>query len=182
LRNWNIEALIAPGVEFSSLEELRIERYRIGEHNRPIVAYEHYEEGVLAEVLRLSPSLRILVSPSAPDGDFFQVGERPLETLCIDAGMEHQNFLANLAASDCFPELCALEWGEFNETYLEEWEKQCTPLADYQALFKSAAFASVGSFTLRNPMLSDAELAALKGLLPNEDFQFLVVRQSMKYV
>lgn len=182
IRNWNIEALIAPGVEFSGLEELRIERYRIGEHNRPIVAYDHYEEGVLAEVLRLSPSLRILVAPSAPDGDFFQVGERPLETLCIDAGLEHQNFLANLAASNCFPELCTLEWGEFNETYMEEWEKQCTPLADYQALFKSEALAGVGSFVLRNPVISDAEIAALKALHPDPDFQFCVIRQTMRYV
>ena len=74
------------------------------------------------------------------------MGPRPLRLLSVDTGYDHQGFIANLARSACFPKLQSFEFGEYNETYIEDSAAHLTPVADYRELFTSRAFAPVKVF------------------------------------
>src|SRR5262249_8817014 len=86
----------------------------------------------------------------------------------------------NLARPSCFPALRCLEFGEYNEKYMEDYATRCTPFADYQALFGAKAFKPVCRFVWRNPACSATKIGQLKALRP--DLQLLVVRTSAEYV
>lgn len=180
--NWDLGELVGGELVFRALRSFSIQQNAPGEHNRRIVAASHEEAGVLGRLLRKAPLLESLVVPSAPDGSFFTVSDHPLRHLSVDAGYDTQDFIAHLAASHCFPALRTLEFGEYNETYLETFPQGCTPMADYQRLFLSEAFASVKAFTWRNPVCTDDEIAALRALRPGRGLQLKVVRTSSRYV
>ncbi|MES2464956.1 MAG: hypothetical protein V4671_30695, partial [Armatimonadota bacterium] len=91
-----------------------------------------------------------------------------------------QDFIARLSESDAFPRLRSLEWGEYNETYLENWEANCTSYEDYALLFTSAAFSAVTRFVWRNPVCSEAQLKLLKQM--RSDLQILVICTSHAYI
>jgi hypothetical protein len=135
----------------------------------------------LGRLLAAAPALRVLVSPSAPDAGFFKAGERPLGYLSVDAGYAHQDFLLNLARSSSFPHLYALAWGEYNETYMDDFADHVVPFEHYRELLGSTHFSSVHAFELRNPVMTDSELQTLRRLRDRR-FQFKVVRHSSKYV
>jgi hypothetical protein len=179
-RNWDLSPLASSGAGFPQLRAVSIAQTQPADHNRSIVAADYEEGSVLARLLARAPALESLVTPSAPDADFFRVGERPLQFLSVDAGYDTQGFIRNLAQSSCFPGLRCLEFGEYNETYMEDYAVRCTPFADYQELFGAATFRPVRRFVWRNPACSAAEVGRLKALRP--DLQLLVVRTSATYV
>ena len=57
-------------------------------------------------------------------------------------------------ASSAFRDLSSLEWGEYNETYVDDFRANCTPLEEYRTLFSSEAFRNVKRFVWRNPVCS----------------------------
>ena len=179
-RNWDLSAMAESAASFPVLRRLCIEQAKPSDHNRTIVAEGYDENGVLAKILAKAPALEVLVTPSAPNADFFQVGQRALEYLSVDTGYDHQGFIANLAKSACFPRLRAFEFGEYNETYVDDFSAHLTPFADYRALFTSAAFAAVKVFRWRNPVCSPDEMAEIKALKGNR--QVLVVRWSADWI
>ena len=179
-RNWDIEPLLATGVTFTNLEKFSIQLNQPGDHNRIIIGSIDEEDGVLARLIEKTPRIQELTVPSAPSAAFFNIGKRPIRFLSVDSGYDTQDFIANLAKSSCFPDLQRLEWGEYQETYLEDYLDNCTQAADYQKLFKSNAFASVGFFLWRNPVCTSEDIRSLKALKPN--LQFLVVHYSDYFV
>jgi hypothetical protein len=179
-RNWDLSILAESDVVFPKLREVSIEQTKPADHNRPVVAADYDEEGVLGRLLAQAPALESLVTPSAPNASFFQAGQRPLKYLNVDAGYDTQGFIGNLARSSCFRGLRCVEFGEYNETYMEDYAGQCTPISDYQELFSSESFKQVRRFVWRNPVCSAAEIASLKALRP--DLQLLIVRTSAEYL
>lgn len=179
-RNWDLQPIAESTVAYPVLRRLAIEQSKPTDHNRTIVGSEYNEEGVLAKILARAPKLEVLISPSAPNADFFQIGERPLEFLSVDAGYDHESFIANLARSSCFANLRTLEWGEYNETYMDDFSSHLTPFADYRALFTSPAFAAVRVFQWRNPACSPAEMEEIKALKKGR--QVLVARWSAEWL
>jgi hypothetical protein len=179
-RNWDLTPLAKSPASFPNLRRLAIEQTKPADHNKTILAHEYEEDGVLAKILAKAPALEVLVTPSAPNADFFQVGKRPIEHLSVDAGYDHQDFIANLAESSCFAKLRSFEFGEYNETYMEDFSAQVTPFADYRRLFESSAFASVEVFQWRNPACSPAEMATIKNLTKNR--QVLIVRWTAEWI
>jgi hypothetical protein len=180
--NWNLFGFMSKKAQFPVLRSLSVQQNGPSNHNRIVVASEYEEGGILGRILQASPVLDTLVVPSAPDASFFEVQNHPLRNLNVDAGYDAQNFVANLADSSAFPKLHCLEFGEYNETYMEDFASKCTPKADYARLFSSPAFASVAAFTWRNPLLSAEEIAELRNLCQRKDLQFRVVRFSAEYV
>lgn len=180
--NWDLSGLIESEASFPALRLVSIQQTASGDHNRMIVAADYDEGGVLAQLLRKAPDLDALTSPSAPDAAFFTVLDHPLRYLNVDAGYDTQNFISNLADSRSFPGLQNLEFGEYNETYVDTFPEGCTPFADYLRLFKSPAFSAVRSFTWRNPVCTADEIAILRAIRPSRDLQFKVVRFSSEYV
>jgi hypothetical protein len=181
-RNWDLSALAEAGVVYSSLRSLTVEQAGPGDHNRPIVAASYDEEGVVGRLLSRAPQLEVLVVPSAPDGTFFEQSSHPLRYLSVDAGYDAQGFIGNLADATCFPHLRTLEFGEFNETYLEDFPASCTPFEEYRRLFSSQAFRGVRAFVWRNPVASDTEMAELRSLRPEKDLQIKIVQYSSRYL
>jgi hypothetical protein len=178
--NWDLEPLLAGDADFPRLETLAIQQNRPGDHNRSIIGTDYDEDGVLGRLLGKAPALRELTAPSAPAANFFDVGSRPLRFLSVDAGYDTQSFIRNLARSTAFARLSCLEWGEYNETEMEDFRSSCTHLQDYHDLFGSTAFAPVKRFVWRNPICSAEEVAALKQRRP--DLQLLVIRASAEYL
>lgn len=179
-RNWDLSAMAESAATFPMLRRLCIVQSKPADHNRVIIGCIYDEEGVLAKILMKAPALEVLVTPSAPNADFFRVGERPIEYLSVDAGYDHQGFIANLARSDCFSKLRSLGFGEYNENYMENFATRVTPFADYRELFALTAFAPVKVFQWRNPACTPEEMAEIKDL--KRDCQVLVVQWSAKWL
>lgn len=179
-RNWDIEPLLATDATFPQLKMFSIQLNQPADHNRSIVGADYEEDGMLARLIAKAPGIEELTAPSAPSAAFFEVGSRPIRLLNIDAGYNTQDFILNLAKSSCFPNLQCLQWGEYHETYIEDYLANCTPLEHYRELFRSTAFASVRSFLWRNPTCTDEEIRELKAMTPA--LQLLVVRDSSRYV
>lgn len=180
-RNWDLRALVAGRPLFPALLSVDIQQSQPGDHNRTIVGESYDEDGVLALLLTAAPLLRSLVSPSAPSAEFFQVGQREIRVLNVDAGYATQDFIVNLARSSCFPALYALEWGEYAERYLDDYAARVTPIEQFRELFASPAFHTVRAFTWRNPALTDGEIGLLRSALDRR-VQFKVIRASSSYV
>jgi hypothetical protein len=180
--NWDLGTLLHGDAQFPELRHFSIQQVSPSDHNRIIVASEFEEAGMLGQLLRKSPALDSLITPSAPDASFFEVRDHPLRYLNVDAGFDTQSFIANLAGSPCFPGLKSLEWGEYNETYMDTFPEGCTAFGDYEKLFRSKAFAGLNAFTWRNPVCTPEEIANLRALRPRDTgLQFKIVRTSSDY-
>ena len=169
-------------VIYSSLRSLSVEQVGPGDHNTPIVAATYDEDGILGRLLSHAPMLEVLVVPSAPDRTFFERSLHPLRYLNVDAGYNTQGFIGNLADAMCFPHLRTLEFGEFNEMYVDDFPAGCTPFEEYRRLFISPAFRGVQAFVWRNPVVSAAEMAELRSLRPEKDLQIQIIEFSSRYL
>lgn len=176
-RGWAVSLLAA--VPFANLRYLHVQQMQPTDHNRTIIG-DFEECGVLAEIAARSPMLTGMTVPSAPSREFFGVGLGHLAYLNVDAGYDTQDFILNFSKSAVFPNLRVLEWGEYCESYMDDWRDRCTPFDQYRDLFASDAFRPVKSFVFRNPVCSDEELAELKAMRP--DLQMMVVRSTGEYV
>ncbi len=177
--NWDIEPMVATDATFAQLETFSIQLNQPADHNRSIVGAGYDEDGLLSRLLSKSPRIQSLTVPSAPNRAFFDIAERPLRFLSVDAGYDTQDFISNLAVSSCFPNLQCLEWGEYNETYIDDYRVNCTPMENYHELFRSKAFDAVRRFVWRNPICEDDEIKELKAMKP--ELQILIVRYSDDY-
>jgi len=179
--SFGLEALVNRRSSFPALQSLSLQQNTPETHNR-IVIGEYEEGGVLGTLLKAAPALESLVAPSAPDRSFFELPNQALRYLNVDSGYDTQNFIAHLAESSSFPKLEHLEFGEYNETYMDDFASHCTPKDDYRRLFTSPAFGSVRFFRWRNPVFSREEIAELRALCPQKGLQFQVVRCSAESI
>jgi hypothetical protein len=178
-RGFVLAPLPTAAAPFANLRYLHVQQTQPSDHNRTIIG--DYEEcGVLAEIAAKAPMLTGMTVPSAPSREFFGVGLEHLAYLNVDAGYDTQDFILNLSQSTAFPNLTCLGWGEYCESYMDDWRDRCTPFDQYKSLFASEAFRPVRRFVFKNPVCSDAELAELKAMRP--DLQMLMVRSTGEYV
>lgn len=149
-----IERLLEGGHPFSNLVRFEIDAQ--SEDGTPVVGGLEGEGGFHARLLARAPALEILSSPSAPDGDFFLVGQRPLTSLSLAAGFADQGFIANLARSTCFPGLRTFVWTDFAHT--------ATSFEDCLLLFQSPVGARLERLVLRRMSLSEWQVRQLRGI------------------
>lgn len=179
-QNWDLEPLVATTATFARLETFTVKQNRPGDHNRTVIGRTYDEAGVIGRLLAKAANLRWLTVPSAPAANFFEVKPRRLQILSVDAGYATQSFIRNLAASSGFDGLHVLEWGEYDERYMEDFRAKCTPLEDYRSLFASETFRGVCKFVWRNPICRPEDILELKQ--QRSDLQLLVVRTSAEYI
>lgn len=175
--NWDLAAFVDQAPAFPRLQTCIVAQNAPGDHNRQIIARVYTEDGVLGRLLHKAPHLQTLIVPSAPHATFFADRHAHLRMLSVDAGYDTQQFIQNLATYACFPALRTLEFGEFNETYLDDFPQGCTPFAAYQRLFMVAHFASVRSFVWRNPVCTAAEIAELRSIRTPSALQLTVINR-----
>lgn len=80
----------------------------------------------------------------------------------VEAGFDHENFILNFSRSSCFTELKKLDFGDFNEQYMDDYLGYRTPFEHYCELFQSGAFAGIQEFVLRNASLSSLSFQATR--------------------
>ncbi len=178
-KSWDLEPLAVPNRDFPFLQTFSVELNQPADHNRTIVASSYEEDGVIARLAAQCPHLTYLTVPSAPSAEFFKVPLASLQFLSVDAGYDSQNFLRHFGRSGGFPSLRCLEWGEYSEAYMDDWQQSGTPFSDYEALFTSPAFRTVTRFVVRQPTLTAEQFATLHMLRPK--IQLMLVRYGSEY-
>ncbi len=99
-------------IQFINLKEFEVEQTSVLHENISMVTYEDYydDNGAGGRILDKMPNLQTLTLPSAPNPQFFDRNNHPLQYLSLQAGYEHQGFINRLADCDCFPDLKSFEW------------------------------------------------------------------------
>ena len=179
-RAWDFRIIVNSESAFPNLTSFYVEGTQPEHHNRSVISGDFYEEaGMMAKLIRKMPNLLSLSVPSAPNQDFFQMAPHPLRYLAVQAAYDTQNFILNLSKSSCFPNLHYLNFTDFQETYLDNYAVNCTPVSHYKELFLSAAFNQVRMMVIRNSLCSPADIAELKAL--REGVQLMIIKTSSDY-
>jgi hypothetical protein len=165
--NFDFSILTESDVIFPELRNFAVRLTEPEHHNRTIIARIYEEEGMIAKLLKKMPKLLSLQVPSAPNEEFFELNLHPLEYLVMQVGYETQNFILNLSNSDCFKNLWHLDFTDYQETYAEGWEDECTSFEHFERLFNSKAFDPVKAMILRNLTYSDEQIKKLKSIRKN---------------
>jgi hypothetical protein len=170
---WDFTELNRSSVMFPNLTTFFVEPQHADCHNGSVIAQMLEEEGMIGRLLAQMPNLREMTVPNAPDASFFQVGQRPLSALRVEAGYDHQNFIFNFSRSSCFPFLKRLDFGDFNEQYMDDYLEYCTPFEHYRDLLQSKALSGVQELVLRNARLSPSQVEELQKLCENIIFRLI---------
>lgn len=169
-KSWNFNRLINTDVIFLKLKNFSVQLTDLGDHNQSIIVGDFLEEnGIIAKLISKMPILETLIIPSAPDKSFFEIGKHPLSFLKLQAGYSHQNFIENLAESENFYQLSALDYTEVIDDFDMPTE-DCTTFESFKKLFQSKPFSTVIHFKLRNSNLTREQLCELQKL---NNVQFL---------
>jgi len=112
-RTFGLEELLKDDkIVFENMKEFEVEQTQHFHENISVVTFQDYNEdnGAGGKILNKMPNLEILSLPSAPNADFFNRAKHPLTHLSLQAGYEHEGFVAKLADSKNFPNLSSFEW------------------------------------------------------------------------
>lgn len=172
-KSWNFNRLANAEVSFPNLQHFEVQLTDLGDHNQSILDddFSYEENGISAKLLKKMPNLKSLILPSAPNQDFFEIGEHPLEFLKIQAGYNHENFIENWAKSQNFPNLRAVDYSEVIDIF-DRKQDDYTDFEHFKKLFTSKAFSSVEHFKLRHFHLTKEQLFELQRL---NSVQFLII-------
>jgi hypothetical protein len=173
-KNWDFSSIIESDAVFPNLTSLHIEPTQPEHHNQSIIAQVYDENGMITRLIAKMPKIENLCVPSAPDASFFDFGELPLQRLRVDSGYNHQSFILNLSKSSRLSSLRILDFGDYNQRYMEDYEEQCTTFEHFVQLFESSAFSCVKFFILRNSILSRDQLSTLRSL--RKELQFYMIQ------
>jgi hypothetical protein len=125
-----------------------------GEHGYKILA----SSDVLTRLLEKAPSLIELTTPGPPAASFFQGPPHRLQSLDVDAGYDHADFIRHLAGCVRFPGLRRVVFTDFRQDYLRDWSKRTTPFEDYVSFFRSAVASRLESISMRQVNVSEDQV------------------------
>lgn len=175
IKEWNFTRLLNSSVTFPNLKEFEVAFTDLGNHNLSLIDNGQFSEAGISKLLSKIPNLETLILPSAPDSSFFNVKNK-LAELKIQAGCDHQNFIENLANSNNFKHLNALDYSEKFDHFNDFTSEDYTSFESFKKLFKSSVVKKSESrfhFTLRNSNLTTDQLFELQSI---KDIQFLYVQ------
>jgi hypothetical protein len=171
-REWDFTPLLETRAQFPCLQSLQIARTPPENHNHFIVGRGYEENGQLGALLDRMPALIELWTPSAPDATFCERVGHPLRLLYMDCGYDHQDFIAQLAQSCCFSQLAHIEFSDYAQFYMPDWEASCVPFEHYEQLLSSNTLPAFSRFFLRSARLSEAQITQLKTQRPGLHFTY----------
>jgi uncharacterized protein (TIGR02996 family) len=151
--NYDIDPLLESDQTYPNLLVLSLDQGE-GEHGYKILNSDRWGDyfdagNVLAMMLERAPRLDYLLSPVPPNAEFFQGKPYPLRHLNVDAGLDHQSFVRNLADSSRFPQLEELVFTDFCHPHTDDWREHTTPFEDYVQFFRSKTAARLKTITLQ---------------------------------
>ncbi|AFY84304.1 hypothetical protein [Oscillatoria acuminata] len=160
-RSWDLEPLIQGNGIYQNLKQLDIQGTQPEHHNRTILG-NFAEDGIIARLLDKMPNLEQLSIPSAPSPTFFDRPAHPLKHLIIQTGYDTQNFIFNLAQSTCFSQLKTLDFTDYAETYIKDYEQHKTSKFHYLQLFNSQALPSLQTLIIKHSLLTEQDTPELQ--------------------
>jgi len=162
-QNWDLATLLKAKPIFTHLEEFNLPLNDSETHHQKIVTYDdmYNENGALGFLLDAAPKLKSLTAPSAPSANFFERENHSLTELNLQSGYTHQNFIKNLAASTCFSSVAKLTFRDYAQTYMDDYEKDCVPYEQYEALFNATGLPMLKEITLIATVITAEQQAAL---------------------
>lgn len=160
-RSWDLEPLTPGEGTYQNLRLLDIQGTQPHHHNRTILG-DFSENSIVARLLDKMPNLEQLSIPSAPSPAFFNRPPHPLKYLTLQTGYDTQDFILNLAQSTCFSQLKTLDFTDYSETYIQDYEQYKTPIYHYFLLFNSNALPHLTTLTLRHSLLTEKDTTDLK--------------------
>lgn len=178
--NWDLAKLVEkPKNIFKNLRKLAFP-LNTNNHNRMIITGndDYDENGVIGQMIQKMPALEFLQLPSAPSSNFFE-HKTSIKHLKVQTGFGHQNFIENLSKTNSFENLEILEFWDYSEFYMENYEQYCTPIQAYIQLFGSTFLPKLKKIILHNTLLSkeiQQKLESLPLYLQLENFE--VINQS----
>jgi len=181
VRHWHFQRIIDANCSFPNLESFKVELTDPGFHNICVVCSSedgYVDCGTIAKLVSKMPSLEELVTPSAPNGEFFKSWHTTsLKEVRIQSGFDSENFIKNYGECKEYPDLYKLD---FSDVYfisdIDEIERLATTEQAFEALFSSDAFSSVEYVTLRNTQLSTKQFSRLASMFP--ELSILVIPRS----
>lgn len=180
LRNWNFKRLTNSKVVFSNLLSFKVALTDVGHHNLSIIAENDEEDGMIAALVSKMPMLKELQLPSTPGEQFFLIPNLPIQSLIIQAGYDHQNFIVNLAKSSNLKDLIALDYSDKILSQENFSTEEVTSFDDYKTLFESAVMTQLAHLKLRDNRLKPEECQGLRQI---NKVQFLhIVQFPGKYI
>lgn len=174
-QNWELTGLLKSKNIFENLNTFVLPLNSNKNHNRIIVTYNDFydENNGIGLLLNKCPHLKELVVPSAPGKKFFKREFHVLESLTIQTGYNHQNFIKNLANSNCFKKLKNIIFTDYLETYANNFEKHCTKYEDYLLLVRTQKLPSLKSLTIKYCILDDNQKEHLLQEAVKNDIQLV---------
>ena len=165
-QNWDIDYFIQHKNLFPNLIEIAFPINKKTSHNRTIITYQSsYDENKsIGLLLQNCPALQKLTVPSAPSSNFATTPSPNLKELIVYTGYAHQDFIKNISKSKCFPNMEYLCFGDYNETYMDNYQDACTPYAHYVALLKNKHLTKLKKIRLKNTVLSSPQKKELKAI------------------
>lgn len=163
-RNWNFNRLINSDVTFKNLLQFKVALTDIGDHNQSTIGEDYDENGMIAKLVSKMPGLEVLVIPSAPDKSFFEIDNLSIKNLVVQAGYDHQNFIANLSQSNNLRKLRSLDYTDVLDYFGDMDENGKTSFTAYKQLFQSELFSNYEHFhfKLRDSRLTNEQLVELQ--------------------
>lgn len=160
-RSWDLEPLTRGEGTYQNLRLLDIQGTQPQHHNRTILGHL-CEDGIVSRLLDKMPNLEQLSIPCAPSPAFFNRNPHPLKHLTLQTGYHTQDFILNLAQSSCFNQLKTLDFTDYSETYIQDYEQHKIPTHHYFNLFNSTALPHLESLILRHSLLTEKDIIQLK--------------------
>lgn len=178
--NFDFSIVAESKTVFSELRSFAVRLTEPEHHNATIIAQVYDEGGITAKLIKKMPKLLSLQIPSAPSEEFFELNSHPLEYLIMQVGFDTQDFIFNLSNSTCFKNLQYFDFTDYQETYIKDWENDCTPFEHFEQLFNSKSFDSIKLMILRNLMYSNEQVNILKSI--RKDTGFKLIRTESRYI
>ncbi|MCT7954017.1 hypothetical protein [Laspinema palackyanum] len=160
-RSWKLEPLTQGEGTYQNLRLLDIQGTQPQHLNRTILG-NFDEDDIAARLLDKMPNLEQLSIPSAPSPAFFDRPPHPLKHLTLQTGYDTQNFILNLAQSTCFNQLKTLDFTDYSETSIPDYQHHKTPISHYLQLFNSNALPHLESLTIRHSIINEKDTKELK--------------------
>ncbi|WP_010254699.1 hypothetical protein [Myroides injenensis] len=166
-RIWNFSRLVGNNIIFKNLESFKIGLTDMGDHNLTLISDDSGQEnGIIAKLVSKMPKLKVLQVPCAPNETFFEIDNLKIEELIVRSGLDHQDFIQNLARSKNLPKLTSLDFSDVYDYYSDRPFNEFTSLFDYQILFRSPVIKDkLGfHFKLRDARLTSEECRTLQNM------------------
>ncbi|MDE6500317.1 MAG: hypothetical protein K2K83_06405, partial [Rikenella sp.] len=174
----DLSRMIRSETVFPNLKHLRFRLRGPKAHNCCVLTAEGEDEyeanGTMGALLRQMPALEALTIPSAPDWSFFEGESHPLRRLTLQSGLDHGDFIRNLATCDRFPELEQLDFTDLLHGTREAADRESVAFETFRMLVEAAPrrLPALRYIILRQTTLAESEREVLRRLNPEVQVRF----------